>query len=246
MSNINPNTFSKSKCICGKIAPKKCSRCKVQRYCSKECQRDDWNEHKKICSANLKLKNQDLGYYLEKGVKSNKDITPNYNIITNADIMKYEAIAIGKSYLKTKIYNMIKCNMNDECKEKIKKHVLKHWDAFTISLLMIVYRHTNTPKFTGLLTHVKSNVENTIYYFVFHIESEHPKDLYMLCSIDKPVKSHSIESEDHYIFSSFDILINYSQYQKKDGTYRPSVICKAPKYFEYIELDWETGDKLND
>lgn len=29
----------------------KCSKCKVTIYCSKECQRFDWKEHKKICYA---------------------------------------------------------------------------------------------------------------------------------------------------------------------------------------------------
>ncbi len=28
----------KSKCICGKNADKYCGKCKVQRYCDKECQ----------------------------------------------------------------------------------------------------------------------------------------------------------------------------------------------------------------
>lgn len=28
-----------------------CSRCKVVRYCSKGCQREDWKRHKKSCAA---------------------------------------------------------------------------------------------------------------------------------------------------------------------------------------------------
>ena len=28
---------------------KKCSRCKLAPYCSQDCQRSDWNSHKKIC-----------------------------------------------------------------------------------------------------------------------------------------------------------------------------------------------------
>ena len=35
--------------VCGKKAIYKCSNCKQVPYCSKECQRLDWHEHKKIC-----------------------------------------------------------------------------------------------------------------------------------------------------------------------------------------------------
>ncbi|TVY83493.1 hypothetical protein LSUE1_G004861 [Lachnellula suecica] len=30
---------------------KKCAKCQVTKYCSRECQKDDWKAHKKICSA---------------------------------------------------------------------------------------------------------------------------------------------------------------------------------------------------
>lgn len=30
---------------------KRCSRCKVYRYCSGECQRKDWSRHKRVCYA---------------------------------------------------------------------------------------------------------------------------------------------------------------------------------------------------
>ena len=42
-------------CICGKIMNsnkkqhKKCGGCEVEFYCSKECQKKDWAEHKKVC-----------------------------------------------------------------------------------------------------------------------------------------------------------------------------------------------------
>lgn len=45
-------TASEDTCaICGKVdGLKKCARCKQISYCSSACQRQDWTEHKKVCS----------------------------------------------------------------------------------------------------------------------------------------------------------------------------------------------------
>ena len=34
---------------CGRVATKQCTRCKKQKYCSRECQMSHWPKHKKIC-----------------------------------------------------------------------------------------------------------------------------------------------------------------------------------------------------
>ena len=36
-------------CVCSKEGAKRCSKCKLQYYCSKECQQSDWKNHKAIC-----------------------------------------------------------------------------------------------------------------------------------------------------------------------------------------------------
>lgn len=40
---------SKNCSICGNESATKCGGCRVKRYCSAECQRKDWKEHKKEC-----------------------------------------------------------------------------------------------------------------------------------------------------------------------------------------------------
>jgi len=41
-----------SKCNnCKKFASFRCSKCNKIKYCSKECQKTDWSEHKKICQS---------------------------------------------------------------------------------------------------------------------------------------------------------------------------------------------------
>jgi hypothetical protein len=40
--------------VCRTFTSMKCQRCKQACYCSKDCQRADWKQHKKICSANTR------------------------------------------------------------------------------------------------------------------------------------------------------------------------------------------------
>lgn len=43
--------MNEADCMCGKIADKVCVKCKVKRYCSKDCQVKDWSQHKKVCDS---------------------------------------------------------------------------------------------------------------------------------------------------------------------------------------------------
>jgi len=36
---------------CGQGARKRCANCEKARYCSRDCQRLDWSEHKKVCGS---------------------------------------------------------------------------------------------------------------------------------------------------------------------------------------------------
>jgi plasmid rolling circle replication initiator protein Rep len=51
-SNINLSTVNHKYTICNLCENKatyQCGKCKITRYCSKECQIEDWERHKKIC-----------------------------------------------------------------------------------------------------------------------------------------------------------------------------------------------------
>ncbi len=37
------------KCLCGKTANNQCGNCNIERYCSRECQIEDWKNHKIQC-----------------------------------------------------------------------------------------------------------------------------------------------------------------------------------------------------
>ncbi|KAL0488771.1 zmynd10 [Acrasis kona] len=54
MSNQNTNNKCEN---CGKIAPQQCSRCKNAYYCSIDCQKTKWQEHKKVCVVPEKILN---------------------------------------------------------------------------------------------------------------------------------------------------------------------------------------------
>ena len=42
--------------VCSKAGTKRCSKCKIQYYCSRECQMKDWKTHKRICTQTTSLK----------------------------------------------------------------------------------------------------------------------------------------------------------------------------------------------
>ena len=36
--------------VCGQVAKSRCSKCKKQKYCSKQCQQSHWPSHKPVCN----------------------------------------------------------------------------------------------------------------------------------------------------------------------------------------------------
>ena len=52
--NFDVANEDKPKCsLCHKIAHSKCSLCYEQDYCSRDCQKTDWKNHKKVCKGKI-------------------------------------------------------------------------------------------------------------------------------------------------------------------------------------------------
>ncbi len=84
--------FTKSKCVCGAANGKYCSACKAQRYCSIECQTNDWKSHKKTCST-THLAKEDFIRAMDKGRRHGTPLVPKSTKI--ADIERYRAKVCG-------------------------------------------------------------------------------------------------------------------------------------------------------
>ena len=86
-----------NKCeICNKNAPLLCGKCKSVSYCSKECQKKDWTDHKKICGG------KQMWIDIFKGVPSNLEFSSD-PIVPNIDgirsLNKLEQISSTSCYL---------------------------------------------------------------------------------------------------------------------------------------------------
>ena len=67
-------------CVCGEVGAKYCSDCRVSKYCGKECQVNDWDEHKRLCGK-LKEEKKKMNYnrvFDKKIVKAMKTVELNY------------------------------------------------------------------------------------------------------------------------------------------------------------------------
>lgn len=59
---------------CGDTAAHRCSKCKTEWYCSRECQLARWKEHKKMCQLITKMKQEESKFSDEQKEKMKEQI----------------------------------------------------------------------------------------------------------------------------------------------------------------------------
>ena len=89
---------SNNLCICGKYGSFKCSRCKSKYYCSVECQKENWYDHKTQCSK--------LNFVADPSKNNVSTTTNNISILWNLGGKK--AVENEIPYIKNGIYNLKK------------------------------------------------------------------------------------------------------------------------------------------
>ena len=111
-----------------------CSRCKIQNYCSKACQKRDWKEHKQICrKPESKLDNSD---YIDVDVGK---IDPMFESM-HGIVVSYDANAIGLKKM-TKGKKMSKIGKRAMKKTKdamflVKAQVAPQGDPFAMPVMV--------------------------------------------------------------------------------------------------------------
>ena len=106
---------------CGKDASQRCSRCKSEWYCSRECQVKRWKIHKQLCKTLETLFKEEEGMKNKKEFNSIKTkIDNNYNNENNVKIDNNEIK--NKKVLVEEIKPEIK-KKEEEKKEEIKEEV---------------------------------------------------------------------------------------------------------------------------
>lgn len=87
---------------CGKDASNRCSRCKSEWYCGKDCQKICWKKHKEFCQKLADLNKENEAY--DKARKAEKEKEQNFNL---NKILKEEGLEIKDGKLDIK-------NVNDD------------------------------------------------------------------------------------------------------------------------------------
>ena len=80
-------------CIkCGSVAKKVCAKCST-RYCSADCQRADWGEHKAVCSEIAEKKFQDAIDAMRAVASVGHELPPANDLQKGAYVKKSDLIA---------------------------------------------------------------------------------------------------------------------------------------------------------
>jgi MYND finger protein len=139
----NPKIFSargrikcfptqKIKCVCGNPGLKRCSKCKMTYYCSRQCQVEDWKDHKDDCEANISLVSvlSNVNFFFPKEPKTEDEFfieqlpTDKYVIEEYKPEKIYKFVQVQFKYFKI---NKIKRNtkIEDVLYKKIPKNYMR-------------------------------------------------------------------------------------------------------------------------
>ncbi len=161
-------------CICGKNATKKCSNCKNAHYCSKECQKDDWNHHKIDCKI-YKEKGDVIQQYLDTKFK---DTTRLEFILDKAKSIYKESgftsdcqFGVCSIYIEDNSFILMIMSPQDE-KEAFQGENLDSYKGyFTITFFDVATRESKILSIKKVETNTGSN-KNKDYSLTFNFKFE--------------------------------------------------------------------------
>lgn len=225
-----------SKCICGKIPMKYCAKCMSKKYCSVECQREDWKRHKLECKETFKIKDPIKSH----GKNSKKSILKN-----NKEIPK-----ITKSQqIYTKQYTGLD-SINDDSSmifNNIKNHIKNNW-KFIYELIQLAREDFNNyhtlycvTSPTGNIDYENTNPKPKYWTFVFIVTKLYPNTIFILWSdhIDGVNKRFHELNKGMFHCSPNNILVSSDYFDNKKILAFPIEIIEDVKY---LNVDWQTGN----
>lgn len=207
-----------SKCSCGKVSNRKCSRCQAKYYCSEKCQKADWHVHKTKCIPFKEVSQEELNRQYEIGKKHGLDYSPNLQDIPEKNLIKI----------------MTARNEGAETRNKkwfeIKKHVYDHWKYLTDIIINIGRKNKEI-----FSLHIRVVDKENLTMVIFYVPST--RRLYLVYS-DQPegvYKAICKYNDYKYYLNADSIFIDYTdKCIPEEGVF----LYEEP---EYVDVCWDHG-----
>ncbi len=169
------NITSPAICICNKMETKpnefkRCSRCKIAKYCSAECQKQDWETcHKIDCGKNM----------TPEGQKFIKLLNEDINNITKANIIVYRAREFYIEQIKYDKQNNIK--IKEETQQVVLCEVEK--DTYKLNFDVINQEGIDNPPDNVIKRHLEQGTDKFLIFI--HDLNSNLLTTYQLSKISK-------------------------------------------------------------
>ena len=237
---------SASRCVCEEEGRYWCAKCRAQRYCSKECQLKDLEEHRKVCSDKLPTKENDSSraLYVDIYDALTNNLSPLGKGKTMAEEDRIDARNLGRSPDCVNGYIMIPCYV----------HILSKWTKLLIEMLNrmdqiektviyhIVVATPDKPLFRLMRSKPKYITFALIFTesisdFIFILYSNHAEGVY----------DHVCVPRNNFYICSSENAYSITEFGKKWSTDLQVPIRADPsKSINYILVDWMTGEKIQE